>query len=223
MHSIVLAAQAIQCGRAEVVLCGGTESMSNAPFLLPRSLRAPGFGHQKLRDSILADGLTDAFDGQHMATTAERLATKYAIDRETQDAYAAQAQARCAAAIHDGIFEQEIVEVAGIVCDEHPRPETTASSLSTLRPRLMKTGRSQQETHRASTTERPFYLLRASPRPKKTHGPCWQSSTTSPKPAVIQKKWDSDRFMRLANWCGEQEYHWSSTMRSRSTKPLPRK
>ena len=140
MHAIVLAAEAIQSGRAKAILCGGTESMSNAPHLLRRNHRSPVFGGQTLEDAILSDGLTDAFDGSHMGTTAERLATKYNIDRGAQDAYAAGSQARYAAAQEQGLFDAELVQLEELACDEHPRPGTTAEKLGGLRPAFAADG-----------------------------------------------------------------------------------
>jgi acetyl-CoA C-acetyltransferase len=134
MQAVRLAMQSIQAGDARMVLCGGTESMSNAPYLLNRARSGYKFGDGVLIDSILCDGLTDAFSHQPMGLTAERLAELYNISREEQDAFAVQSQQRYAAARAAGYFHDEIVPVDKLEQDEPPRPETTAAALSTLKP-----------------------------------------------------------------------------------------
>lgn len=134
MQAISLAAQAIRCGDANTVLCGGTESMSNAPHLMPRSRAGIKLGDGKLVDSILRDGLVDSFDHSHMAFTAENLATKYRIPREEQDAFAAESQRRYEAAHQRGVFTDEIVVHEKLKADEHPRVDTTTESLAALKP-----------------------------------------------------------------------------------------
>lgn len=134
LHSISLAAQAIRCGAANAVLCGGTESMSNAPHLLPRSRSGIKLGDGKLVDSILRDGLVDTFENIHMAMTAEALAEKYGISRAEQDAFSAASQARYEAAHQAGEFTDELVAYENLAADEHPRAETTVESLANLKP-----------------------------------------------------------------------------------------
>lgn len=140
MQAVLLAVQAIRCGSARMVLCGGTESMSNAPYLLNRARTGYKLGDGALIDSALRDGLTDAFSGEHMGFTAERVAERCGISREAQDRFAARSQQRYAAALAAGHFQDEIVPVAGLERDEHPRPETTAEKLSTLAPVFRKEG-----------------------------------------------------------------------------------
>ncbi len=134
MQAVMLAVQAIQSGSARMVLCGGTESMSNAPYLLERARAGYKLGNGVLVDSLLRDGLTDAFGGEHMGVTAERLAERYGISREAQDHFAARSQKRYTAAYAAGHFRGELVPVDKLDQDEHPRPETTADTLATLRP-----------------------------------------------------------------------------------------
>ncbi|MSU40786.1 MAG: thiolase family protein [Pedosphaera sp.] len=136
MQAVILAAQAIQCGSARMVLCGGTESMSNAPHLLPRAHMQGGKPAAEAApvDSMLRDGLHDAFNGEHMAHTAERLASRYTISREAQDQYAARSQQRYGAARAAGHFQNEIVAVGDVALDEHPRPNATAEKLAMLSP-----------------------------------------------------------------------------------------
>jgi acetyl-CoA C-acetyltransferase len=149
LKSVILAAQAIKAGDAEVVVAGGLESMSRAPFLLPGARWGERLGHGKVLDHMIHEGLTDAFHDIHMGITAENLAERYAIGREEQDAFAAESQARAAAAMRDGRFTAEIVPVPlaprkgapqRAEQDEHPRPETTRESLARLKPAFKKDG-----------------------------------------------------------------------------------
>jgi acetyl-CoA C-acetyltransferase len=134
MHAVILAMQSIQSGAARMVLCGGTESMSNAPYLLTRARAGYKLGDGVLIDSLLRDGLVDAFSNEHMGVTVERLAKDHAISREAQDRFAARSQQRYAAARSAGKFSDEIVAVGKVAEDEHPRPETTEATLAGLRP-----------------------------------------------------------------------------------------
>ncbi|MEO2016801.1 MAG: acetyl-CoA C-acyltransferase [Fuerstiella sp.] len=141
LHAVVLAAQAIRAGDANVILCGGTESMSNAPHILPRSRTGTKFGDGRRVDTILRDGLVDAFSGDHMALTSERLADKYHITRQEQDAFAIQSQHRYSAAAQDKVFDAELVSLEQLENDEHPRPETTAEQLAELKPAFAADGK----------------------------------------------------------------------------------
>lgn len=134
MQSVMLAAQAIRAGDAQVVLCGGTESMSNAPYLLDRARAGYKLGDGVLIDSLLRDGLTDTFSHIHMGMTAERLAELYKIGREEQDAFALRSQHQYAAAWSRGAYVDELVAVDEVHSDEHPHPETTLDKLAKLKP-----------------------------------------------------------------------------------------
>src|SRR5690606_23231070 len=134
LKAIMLGADAVRSGEARVVLCGGAESMSNAPYVIERARAGLKLGDATLVDTILRDGLVDAFDHEHMGVTAERLAREFNISRADQDAFAATSQARYAAAHEAGRFADEIVLVGDVDCDEHPRPDTTLDSLAKLRP-----------------------------------------------------------------------------------------
>ena len=149
LKAVQLAAQAIRCGDAEVVIAGGQENMSLAPHLLPKSRLGSKMGDWKLVDSMLVDGLTDAFEDYHMGVTAENIATDYGISRSDQDAFAANSQARAAAAQGRGVFADEIVPVSipqrrgkpvVFEVDEYPRGDTTADSLAKLRPAFDREG-----------------------------------------------------------------------------------
>jgi acetyl-CoA C-acetyltransferase len=142
LRAVVMAAQAIALGEAQIVVAGGMESMSQAPYLLTGARFGYRLGHGMLVDSLLAEGLTDAFHDCHMDITAENIAREYGIGREEQDRYAVESQRRAALAWETGAFADEIipVEVPGrqgselVTRDEHPRPETTLEGLLRLRP-----------------------------------------------------------------------------------------
>ena len=140
MKAIMLGCDAIRSGSANLVLCGGTESMSQAPYLLPRVRSGLKFGDAVMLDSILKDGLVDAFNQQHMGLTAERLADDLKITREAQDEFACLSQLRASKAIETGVFENEIIPVAGLKRDEHLRPDTTIESLAQLKPAFDSNG-----------------------------------------------------------------------------------
>ncbi|WP_236276558.1 acetyl-CoA C-acetyltransferase [Enterobacter cloacae] len=143
LKAVQLAAQAIRCGDAEVVIAGGQESMSNAPYLLDGARSGLRFGHTGLQDSMIVDGLWDAFNDYHMGITAENVARQHGISREQQDAFAAGSQQKAASAIESARFEAEITPVTVkqgkkpplvIRHDEQLRPGTTAEQLAQLRP-----------------------------------------------------------------------------------------
>jgi acetyl-CoA C-acetyltransferase len=134
LQTVLLAAQAIRAGEVQTVLCGGTESMTNAPYLLPRARSGYRLGDGTLVDAILRDGLVDSFDHRHMAQTAEVLARDYGISRTEQDEFAVRSQSLAAAAQKAGAFADELIPVGGLTADEHPRPETTVAKLATLKP-----------------------------------------------------------------------------------------
>ena len=142
LRAVVMAAQAIALGEAQIVVAGGMESMSQAPYLLTGARFGYRLGHGMLVDSLLAEGLTDAFHDCHMGITAENIAREYGIGREEQDRYAVESQRRAALAWETGAFADEIIPVEVparqgselVTRDEHPRPETTLEGLLRLRP-----------------------------------------------------------------------------------------
>ncbi len=149
LKAVMLARQAILAGDADVVVAGGMESMSNAPHLLSGMRTGSKMGDGSLVDSMVHDGLTDAFEDIHMGETAERVADRYGVSREAMDAYAAESQRRAHAATEAGRFVAEIlpVEVPArrgpvvVERDESIRPDATAESLARLRPVFRKDGR----------------------------------------------------------------------------------
>ncbi|WP_369989723.1 acetyl-CoA C-acetyltransferase [Pseudomonas xanthosomatis] len=149
LKALHLAAQAIRCGDAEVVIAGGQENMSLAPYVLPSARTGQRMGHGQMLDSMITDGLWDAFNDYHMGITAENLVDKYQLTREQQDAFAAASQQKAVAAIEAGRFQAEITpihiaqkkgEPLVFDTDEQPRAGTTAESLGKLRAAFKKDG-----------------------------------------------------------------------------------
>lgn len=143
MKALHLATQAIQCGEADVVIAGGQENMSRAPHVLTDSRTGAQLGNSQLLDSLVHDGLWDAFNDYHMGVTAENLAREYGISRELQDAYALSSQQKARAAIDSGRFRDEIVPVSTqrqngealiVDTDEQPRTDASAEGLAKLDP-----------------------------------------------------------------------------------------
>jgi len=149
LKAVQLAAQAIRCGDAEVVIAGGMENMSLAPYVMPGARTGLRMGHGKVVDTMIQDGLWDAFNDYHMGITAENLVEKYGLSREEQDAFAAASQQKAAAAIEAGRFADEITpilipqrkgEPLAFAVDEQPRAGTTAEALAKLKPAFRKDG-----------------------------------------------------------------------------------
>ena len=111
LKAVSLAAQAIQTGNAEIIVAGGMESMTNAPYLLPQARAGYRMGNAALVDSMILDGLWDVYNDFHMGTAAEMVAAKYGICREQQDAFAAESHRRAAAATAQGLFRDEILPI----------------------------------------------------------------------------------------------------------------
>ncbi len=149
LKAVQLAVQAIRCGDAELVIAGGQENMSLAPYVLPKARTGLRLGHAQLQDSVIQDGLWDAFNDYHMGITAENLANQYSISREDQDAFAATSQQKAVAAIEAGYFKGEITpilipqrkgEPLVFDTDEQPRPDSTLQALGNLKPAFQKNG-----------------------------------------------------------------------------------
>lgn len=149
LKTVIMAAQSIMLGDNEVVVAGGTESMSQANYVVPDYRWGKRMGDGKLIDTMITDGLTDAFDHIHMGITAENVAEKFNYTREAQDAFAVASQNKAEAAITSGRFKDEIVSIEVPVrrgeplvvdTDEHPRFGTTVESLAKLRPAFKENG-----------------------------------------------------------------------------------
>lgn len=142
LEAIQIARQRLQCGEAEVIIAGGQESMSNAPHFLPGSREGRKLGHWKLSDSLILDGLWDAFYDCHMGYTAENIAEQFSIGREEQDLFSVRSQEKTHLAQKEGRFRDEIIplnvpqrrgEAIIFDRDEYPRPGTTLEGLAGLR------------------------------------------------------------------------------------------
>jgi acetyl-CoA C-acetyltransferase len=149
LKAVALGAQAIAAGEADVVVAGGTESMSNAPYLLGRARWGLRMGDEPLVDSMLRDGLLDPFTGVHMGLTAEKVAERFGISRAEQDAYASESIRRALDAIERGHFRDEIVPVEiarakgpafTLDTDEFPRTRPAPDVMPTLRPAFKPDG-----------------------------------------------------------------------------------
>ena len=149
LKAVHLAMQTVACGDAEIVIAGGQENMSLSAHVLPNSRNGAKMGDWKMKDTMIVDGLWDAFNDYHMGTTAQNIADKFDISREMQDEFAAQSQQKAEAALNDERFADEIVPVEvpqrradPIVFnkDEFPRAGTTAEKLGKLRPAFSKDG-----------------------------------------------------------------------------------
>ena len=149
LQSVVHAVEATRVGYTDMVVAGGTESMTNAPYLLKGARWGYRMGHGEAYDTLIAEGLTCAMGGCHMGITAENIASRFNVSREDQDAYAAESQRRADAAIRSGLFREEIVAVAipqrkgdpiTFDTDEYPRAGTTADTLAGLKPAFKKDG-----------------------------------------------------------------------------------
>ncbi len=149
LQAVVHAVEAIRVGYVDTVVAGGTESMSNAPYLLKGARWGYRMGNADVVDSMVAEGLTCAINACHMGITAEEVAVRYKISRADQDACAAESQQRAERAMKDGSFQAEIVAVPvpqkkgeplRIDRDEYPRPGTTVEKLAGLKPAFKKDG-----------------------------------------------------------------------------------
>jgi acetyl-CoA C-acetyltransferase len=140
IRAIEIADAMIRAGEHELVVTGGMESMSNAPYLLKRARFGYRLGNGELIDSMIFDGLTSTFDGLHMVQQNSNVARELGISREDQDAWAYRSQQRAAAAQDAGRFDDEIVPVGELRADESVRPDTSLESLGKLKPVFDKEG-----------------------------------------------------------------------------------
>jgi len=149
LQAVVHAVEAVKAGYVDLMIAGGTESMSNAPYILKGARWGYRMGNGDIVDSMLAEGLSCAINGCHMGNTAEEIVRRFGISRQDQDAFAAESQRRAAQAIQSGVFAKEIVAVdvpqrkgapVRVDKDEYPRAGTTAEKLAALRPAFAKDG-----------------------------------------------------------------------------------
>ncbi len=149
LRTVSLAAQIIRAGDADLILAGGTENMSRAPYLMEKHRWGERMGDGVIVDSMIRDGLWDIFNNYHMGITAENIAESYGLSREEQDIFAASSQQKTEAAMQDGCFARELVPVEipqrkgdplVMDTDEFPRPAVTAEALGKLKPAFKKDG-----------------------------------------------------------------------------------
>jgi len=149
LRAVSMAAQFVESGQCDIILCGGTESMTNAPYLLPKARWGHRMGDGSVVDYMVHDGLWDIYNNYHMGITAENVADQYGITREEQDEFAAKSQMRAEAAQKAGKFAEEIVPViipqkkgdpVVIDTDEYPRHGSTIEKMSKLKPAFKKDG-----------------------------------------------------------------------------------
>jgi acetyl-CoA C-acetyltransferase len=151
LKAVALAAQAVQTGNSSIVVAGGMESMTNAPYLLPQARKGYRLGNAQIVDSMVHDGLWDIYNNYHMGITGENVAEKYAISREEQDEFAVNSHRKALAAIKECRFKSQIVPVeipakkkgeppTRFEKDESPREDTTIEVLRALKPAFKKDG-----------------------------------------------------------------------------------
>src|SRR4051812_21139559 len=148
LKAVAIASQMIRAGDVDTVVAGGMENMTRAPYLVPTGRFGARMGPAQMIDSMVFDGLTDAFNDIHMGITAENLAEQYGISREEQDEFAAASQQKAERAVEQGTFRDEIVSIEipdkrgtrTVDTDEHPRPGTTAEALAKLRAAFKRDG-----------------------------------------------------------------------------------
>ncbi|KAF8246943.1 thiolase [Wilcoxina mikolae CBS 423.85] len=149
MKAVILGAQTIMTGHADIVVAGGTESMSNVPYYLPTARGGARFGHKEIVDGVLKDGLTDAYDDKHMGLAAEQCASDHTFSREEQDEYAIKSYQKAQAATAEGLFKDEIapVEVSGgrgkpnkVVDTDDEVKNLNVEKLKTVRPAFLPDG-----------------------------------------------------------------------------------
>jgi acetyl-CoA C-acetyltransferase len=149
LQAVVHAVEAVKAGYIDLMLAGGTESMSNAPFIMRGARWGYRMGNAEILDSMLLEGLTCAIKGCHMGITAENVVKQFGVSRQDQDAFAAESQRRAEHAINAGAFDDEIVAVeipqkkgapTRVTRDEYPRAGTTAEKLAGLKPAFAKDG-----------------------------------------------------------------------------------
>jgi acetyl-CoA C-acetyltransferase len=149
LQAVVHAVEAVKAGYVDLIVAGGTESMSNAPFILKGARWGYRMGNAEVVDSMLQEGLTCAINGCHMGMTAEEIVKRYNVSRADQDGFAAESQRRAEAAVGSGAFDREIVAVdvpqkkgppLRVTRDEYPRAGTTAEKLAGLKPAFAKNG-----------------------------------------------------------------------------------
>ena len=197
LKAVVEGARAIRAGEAEVVVAGGAESMSNAPYLLPKARTGYRLGDGKVVDSMVHDGLWEIYNDFHMGMTAELVAEKYGVGREDQDAFALKSQQKAVAAIEAGRFKKEIVPVlvsqrkgepVVVDSDDSPRKDSSAEKLAKLRAVFKKDG-TVTAGNASSLSDGASALLLCSAAAAKKHGLKPMVRLTGEAASGIEPKW----------------------------------
>jgi acetyl-CoA C-acetyltransferase len=169
LRAIMNAADQIKLGNASIVLAGGTESMSNTPYMLPRARWGYRMGNTEVIDGMVRDGFMCPLADEMMGSTAETLAERYAISREEQDRYAVESQRKAGVAYGENRFAEEIVPVGNVTQDEHPRFDADLGSMAKLPPVFRKNG-SVHAGNSSGVTDGAASMLIASEAAVKEHG-----------------------------------------------------
>jgi len=197
LRAVMEAANAIRAGAAQVVVAGGAESMSNAPYLLKGARTGYRLGHGELVDSMVADGLWDVYNNFHMGNTAELVAEKYGLSREAQDAYALASHQKAVRAADGGKFRNEIVPVTiaqkkgdalVFAADENPRRDTSMEKLARLKPVFKKDG-TVTAGNASSLADGAGAVLLASAEAAARHGLKPLARITGQASSGIEPKW----------------------------------
>lgn len=169
LRSIMNAADQIRLGNARIILAGGTESMSNTPYMLPRARWGYRMGHQEVVDGMVRDGFLCPLADEMMGSTAETLAERYGITRDEQDRYAVESQKKAERAYAEGRFDEEIVPVKDIARDEHSRFDADLGSMARLPP-VFRKGGTVHAGNSSGITDGASSMLVASEAAVKEHG-----------------------------------------------------
>ena len=208
LETVNLAAQAIRCDEADVVIAGGMESMSLSPYILPKARTGLRMGHSQFEDSMLTDGLMDAFNHYHMGVTAENLAEKYQLKREEQDSFARLSHVKASEAVSSGRFKEEITPVevpqrksAPLLfdTDEQPRGDTSEGSLSKLRPVFAKDGSVTAGNASTLNDGAAAVLLMSAKRLVNWGYRFWRKSRVMAVQRWIQRSWALARYPPVKN------------------------
>lgn len=197
LKAVALAAQAIETGNSQIVMAGGMESMSNAPYLLPDLRQGHRLGDAKLVDSMVHDGLWDVYEDFHMGMTAELVAEKYNISRQRQDEYALESHRRAVDAIKSCRFKDQIVPVAvpqkkgepvTFAIDESPRADATLEALAKLKP-VFKPGGTVTAGNAPGTNDGAAALVVASEEKAKNLGAKPMAAVVGQAVSGVEPKW----------------------------------
>ena len=201
LQSVVHAVEATRVGYVDMMLAGGTESMTNAPYLLKGARWGYRMGHGEAYDTLIAEGLTCAMGGCHMGITAENIADRFKVSRADQDAFAAESQRRADVAIKGGLFRDEIVAVeipqkkgdpVRFDTDEYPRAGTTAEKLAALKPAFKKDGSVTAGNASGINDGAAAVIVATAERAEKLGESPWRRSWATRRWAWIRPSWGWD-------------------------------